>query len=201
MEWAPRRRVRDLGRVQFLSDQQSRRKGDAGALITNSEEITERVKTLRNCGTARRYEHPEAGLNSRLDELQAPILSARLDWLGEFTRRRQEIARKYLNTIDNGRIELLSPPNAEQSHVYHLFVIRCAERDRLAHFLEEQGIETLIHYPVPAHRQGCCQNLRCDPHGLPSAESHANQCLSLPCHPQLHDDDVAKVIATINQFE
>ena len=176
-------------------------KGDAGALITNSEKIAARVKTLRNCGTAKRYEHPEVGLNSRLDELQAAILSTRLNWLERFNRRRQDIARKYLAKIDNARVELLSPPNAEQSHVYHLFVVRCAERDRLAHFLSQHGIETLIHYPVPAHRQPCCQNVRCDPRGLPSAESHAEQCLSLPCHPQLHDDDVAKIIATINQFK
>ncbi len=114
---------------------------------------------------------------------------------------RQEIARKYLSTIDNGRIELLSPPNAEQNHVYHLFVIRCAERDRLAHFLDEHGIETLIHYPLPVHRQRCCKNARCDFRGLSAAASHAEQCLSLPCHPQLHDDDVAKITATTNQFE
>ena len=94
-----------------------------------------------------------------------------------------------------------SPPNAEQSHVYHLFVIRCAERDRLAHFLGEHGIETLIHYPVPVHRQRCCKNARCDSRGLSAAASYAEQCLSLPCHPQLHDDDVTKITATINQFE
>ena len=189
------------GAFSFYPTKNLGARGDAGALITNSEEIAERVKTLRNCGTARRYEHPEAGLNSRLDELQAAILSARLDWLGEFTRRRQEIALKYLSTIDNDRIELLSPPNAEQNHVYHLFVIRCAERDRLAHFLDEHGIETLIHYPVPVHRQRCCKNARCDSRGLSAAASHAEQCLSLPCHPQLHDDDVAKITATTNQFE
>jgi dTDP-4-amino-4,6-dideoxygalactose transaminase len=189
------------GAFSFYPTKNLGTKGDAGGLITNSERIAERVRTLRNCGTAKRYEHPEAGLNSRMDELHAAILSARLDWLGRFNRRRQAIARKYLDKINNARIELLSAPNPEQSHVYYLFVVRCAERDRLANFLREHGIETLIHYPIPAHRQRCCQNVRYDPRGLPSAESHAEQCLSLPSHPQLSDDDVAKIIATINQFE
>ena len=176
-------------------------KGDAGAVVTNSEEIATRVKALRNCGTSKRYEHPETGLNSRLDELQAAILSTRLHWLEKFNARRQEIAKKYFAEIKNPRISLLSAPEQHQSHVYHLFVVRCAERNRLASFLKKQEIETLIHYPIPAHRQGCCKSVRCDPRGLPNAESHAEQCLSLPCHPQLRDDEVEKIIATINQFE
>jgi dTDP-4-amino-4,6-dideoxygalactose transaminase len=176
-------------------------KGDAGALVTNSEEIATRVKTLRNYGATRRYEHPEAGLNSRLDELQAAILLTRLNWLDRFNARRREIARKYVAEIKNPRIRLLSPPVSAENHAYHLFAVRCAERNRLANFLKENGIETLIHYPIPAHHQGCCKGVRCDPRGLPNAESHAEQCLSLPCHPQLRDDDVARVVSTINQFE
>ncbi len=169
--------------------------------MTNSEELATGVKTLRNCGTSKRYEHPEPGLNSRLDELQAAILSTRLPWLEKFNARRQEIARKYFAEIKNPRISLLSAPEQRQSHVYYLFVVRCAERNRLADFLNKEEIETLIHYPIPAHRQGCCKGVRCDPRGLPNAESHAKQCLSLPCHPQLRDDEVGKIITTINQFE
>ena len=189
------------GAFSFYPTKNLGAKGDAGALVTNSEEIDTRAKKLRNYGTTQRYEHAEAGLNSRLDELQAAILSTRLNWLERFNARRQEIAGKYLAGIKNPRIHLLSTPILPQSHVYHLFVVRCAERNRLANFLMEHAIETLIHYPIPVHRQGCCKNVRCDPRGLPDAESHAQQCLSLPCHPQLRDDDVATVVSTINQFK
>src|SRR5262249_12115661 len=152
-------------------------KGDAGALVTNSKGIDTRPKKLRNYGTTQRYEHAEAGLNSRLDELQAAILSTRLNWLKRITERRQEMAATYLAGIKNPRIHLFSTPILPQSHVYHLFVVRCAERNRLAILLMEHAIETLIHYPIPVHHQGCCKNVRCDPRGLPDAESHAEQCL------------------------
>jgi dTDP-4-amino-4,6-dideoxygalactose transaminase len=190
------------GAFSFYPTKNLGAKGDGGALVTNSEEIANRVRTLRNYGEGkRRYEHLEAGLNSRLDELQAAILSVRLPWLEGFNARRKEIAAKYFGAIKNSRIQLLSAPSSAENHVYHFFVIRCADRDRLAQVLNEHGIQSLIHYPIPAHRQGCCRNTRCDPHGLPNAESHAEHCLSLPCHPQLRDKDVAKIIATISQFE
>jgi dTDP-4-amino-4,6-dideoxygalactose transaminase len=210
------------GAFSFYPTKNLGAKGDAGALVTNSAEIASRVKTLRNYGATKRYEYPETGLNSRLDELQAAILSTRLNWLEQFNARRQELARRFFAGIRNPRIQLLSAPitvaleNVKPSldgwhdsqkrwpaasHVYHLFVVRSAERNRLARFFEEHGIETLIHYPIPAHQQGFWKSVHCNARGLPNAESHAKQCLSLPCHPQLHDDDVAKVIATINQFE
>jgi dTDP-4-amino-4,6-dideoxygalactose transaminase len=110
-----------------------------------------RAKSLRNYGAIKRYEHPEIGLNSRLDELQAAILSPRLDWLPIFNARRREIAQKYFSEIDNVRIEVLSRPTTQENHVYHSFVVRCAERNRLADFLREAGIQTLIHYPIAAH--------------------------------------------------
>ncbi len=141
------------------------------------------------------------GLNSRLDEAQAAILSTRLNSLERINARRQEIARKYFAKIDNPRIELLALPGSSQNHVYHLFVIRSAERDRLAEFLNERGIQTLIHYPIPAHRQGCCRHVRTDPHCLANAELHGGQCLSLPCHPQLREDEIESLITAINQFE
>jgi len=141
------------------------------------------------------------GLNSRLDEAQAAILSTRLNSLERINARRQEIARKYFAKIDNPRIELLALPGSSQNHVYHLFVIRCAERDRPAEFMNERGIQTLIHYPIPAHRQGCCRHVRTDPHGLANAELHSGQCLSLPCHPQLREVEIEILITAINQFE
>jgi dTDP-4-amino-4,6-dideoxygalactose transaminase len=189
-----------VGTFSFYPTKNLGAKGDAGALVTDSEEIAARAKSLRNYGTVKRYEHREAGLNSRLDEVQAAILSARLDWLPRFNARRREIARKYLNDINNPRVELLTRPVAEENHAYHLFVVRCAERNRLGQFLKENGIQTLIHYPIAAHHQECCKRVSCDPRGLPNAGAHAEQCLSLPCHPQLRDDEVSKIITAVNEF-
>ena len=95
----------------------------------------------------------------------------------------------------------LAPPRSESSHVFHLFVVRCSDRDALASFLTDRGIETLVHYPIPAHRQQSLSGIRHDPRGLPHAERHAKECLSIPCHPQLRDDEVAGVIAAVNAFE
>jgi dTDP-4-amino-4,6-dideoxygalactose transaminase len=189
------------GAFSFYPTKNLGAKGDAGALITSAEQIAGRVKLLRNYGTRSRYEHTEPGLNSRLDECQAAILRVRLAWLQRLNTRRQEIANRYFDEIRNERVQLLAQPIAPDNHVYHLFVLQCTERDRLADFLKRAGIETLIHYPIPAHRQKCCQHLRHDPQGLSNAESHAVQCLSIPCHPQLPEADVSGVIAAVNQFK
>jgi dTDP-4-amino-4,6-dideoxygalactose transaminase len=189
------------GAFSFYPTKNLGAKGDAGAIVTSSAKIAARVKSLRNLGTTKRYEHSEQGFNSRLDELQAAIVSTRLRWLERFNAHRREIAQRYFAGVTNSRIQLLAPPIASENHVYHLFVVRCAERDRLAHFLKEHGIETLIHYPIPVHRQECCHDVRFDSRGLANAETHAAQCLSLPCHPQLRDEDVTAIIAALNQFE
>jgi dTDP-4-amino-4,6-dideoxygalactose transaminase len=175
--------------------------GDAGTLITNSSEIDQQARVLRNYGQSQRYHHPEVGLNSRLDELQAALLSTRLHWLESFTERRQQIAQGYLNEINHPKIQLMAPAMDITNHVYHLFVVRCAERDRLSSYLTEQGIHNLSHYPIPIHYQKPCREIRHDPHGLAHAESHAAQCLSIPCHPQMSDRDVAQVIEVLNGFK
>ena len=188
-----------FGAFSFYPTKNLGARGDAGALVTSSPEIAAKARILRNYGTRARYEHPEAGLNSRLDELQAGILTARLSWLDAFNARRQSVARKYRNGIDNPRLELLAAAR-EASHVFHLFVIRSARRDQLVRFLRERDIETLIHYPIPAHKQDSLRGVRSDPNGLPVAERHATECLSIPCHPQLRDDEVDEVIAALNGF-
>jgi len=162
------------GAFSFYPTKNLGAKGDAGALVTNSAEIASRVKTLQNYGANKRYEHLETGLNNRLHELHAAILSTRLNWLDQFNAGRREIAQRYFAEIRNRRIQLLSAPitvrsenskpsphdghasrrrSPAASHVYHLFVVRCAERNRLAHFLKEHGIKTSIHYPLLAHHQ------------------------------------------------
>lgn len=175
--------------------------GDGGALSTMNPALAHKAKQLRNYGQSERYYHPHIGLNSRLDELHAAILNVRLQYLTEWISRRREIAHRYSNEISNSSIQPLPLPSDPKAHVHHLYVIRSKERDLLAQFLKEKEIETLIHYPVPVHRQKPCVNIRCDPQGLPIAETHAAQCLSLPCNPFLTADEVTEVIEKVNSFK
>jgi len=190
----------DVGAFSFYPTKNLGALGDGGALTTSIDGIAAKARQLRNYGQSDRYHHPELGLNSRLDELQAAILRVRFTVLGEFTQRKRAIARAYRGGIRNPRLRLLAAPAQESSHVYHLFVICCDERDRLAEHLRAAGIESLIHYPIPNHLQPPCIGLRRDPMGLKAAERHAATCLSIPCHPQLTDTEVASVIRVLNEF-
>jgi dTDP-4-amino-4,6-dideoxygalactose transaminase len=172
--------------------------GDGGALITNNEALAARVARLRNYGQSERYVHPELGMNSRLDELQAALLSERLRWLEGFTARRRQVAAAYDARIHHPRVRLLAPAQEDGAHVHHLYVLLADDRAALARHLAEREVQTLIHYPVPVHAQAPCGALRRDPQGLPHAEAHAAACLSIPCHPQMSDDEVARVIEAVN---
>ena len=174
--------------------------GDAGALVSSSDAIAQRVSRLRNYGQSERYLHPELGMNSRLDELQAALLLERLRWLDSFTTRRRHIAQAYAAALRDARVGLLAPPQQAGAHVHHLYVVLSDERAALASHLAECGVQTLIHYPVPVHRQDPCIALRRDPQGLTKAERHAEQCLSIPCHAQMSDAQVAQVIDALNSF-
>lgn len=175
--------------------------GDAGALVSADDELVQRATVLRNYGQSERYHHTEFGLNSRLDELQAALLMVRLERLNGFIERRRKIAKIYRQKILNPRVKLLAEPIQTESHVYHLFVLISEERDRLAQYLKSNGVETYVHYPVPVHFQAPCKDLHSAPNGLPVAELHATQCISIPCHPQMSDPDVSTVIDVINAFE
>jgi dTDP-4-amino-4,6-dideoxygalactose transaminase len=174
--------------------------GDAGAVVTSDDGLAAASRRLRNYGQSVRYLHPDVGLNSRLDEVQAAILAERLRWLPEFTARRRAVAERYQERIDNPAVRLLEAPLVPESHVHHLYVLACATRDDLARHLEQAGIQTLIHYPVPVHHQEPCLEIRRDPQGLPHAEQHALTCLSIPCQPQLTDDEVDAVIDAVNAY-
>lgn len=174
--------------------------GDAGMLVTGDNSLAQRASRLRNYGQSVRYHHPELGMNSRLDEIQAAILSARLNWLPEFTTRRRQIAESYRSQIKNPAVEHLSAPEDPLAHAYHLFVINCDQRDALLTDLQLKGIQSLIHYPIPIHRQAACPGILRDPKGLGNSENHASTCLSLPCHPQMTDNDIAKVVSALNSF-
>jgi dTDP-4-amino-4,6-dideoxygalactose transaminase len=175
--------------------------GDGGMLITQSEKIAKEANCLRNYGQSTRYYHPILGMNSRLDELQAAILSVRLQWLTEFTQRRQDIASAYYSGIDNPQIGLPIKPQEDNSHSYHLFVVTCSERDKLQSYLQSHHVQALIHYPVPIHHQESCKLIYRDGKGLLNSERHATACLSLPCHPQMTNQDVEKVICVVNGFK
>lgn len=175
--------------------------GDGGMLVTSDEAIAKRASCLRNYGQSVRYQHPELGMNSRLDEIQAAMLSVRLKWLTEFTQRRREIADAYRKGISHPLVKMLSEPQEPSSHVYHLFVVMCEERERLQAHLQSKGVQALIHYPVPIHHQEPCLGIARDPLGLGNSEHYANICLSLPCHPQITNDDIETVIEAVNTFE
>lgn len=174
--------------------------GDGGAVTSDDPALVERVKRLRNYGQSERYHHPELGMNSRLDELQAALLRERLAWLAEFTLRRRVVADAYRSGLENPHISPLAAPEEPAAHVNHLFVVRCDERDSLQAHLRNVGVQTLIHYPIAVHEQEPCRSLRRDPQGLSNAERHARTCLSLPCHPQMSDEQVAQVVAAVNSF-
>lgn len=173
--------------------------GDAGALVTNDAHMSEAARHLRNYGQTERYRHDVLGLNSRLDEMQAAILTERLGWLRSFTSRRQAIAQRYRSEINNTRVTMLQP-GVDGANVCHLFVLLTSHRDALQAFLARNDVATVIHYPIPVHHQEPAHDVRRDPSGLSHAEHHGRSCLSLPCHPQLSDPQVEQVISLVNEF-
>jgi dTDP-4-amino-4,6-dideoxygalactose transaminase len=174
--------------------------GDAGALTTASPKVAEESRSLRNYGQSVRYHHPTLGMNSRLDELQAAILRARLHHLRAWVDRRRAIALQFTSGIRHPDVHLMPLPADPNRHAHHLFVVTCERRDELQRHLKANGIDSLIHYPIPVHFQEPCRDLRRDSHGLTQAEAHARCCLSLPCHPGLDDGQVDRVIEAVNGF-
>ena len=189
-----------VGAYSFYPTKNLGAAGDAGMLVTGDEALALRATQLRNYGQSERYHHPVIGLNSRLDEVHAAMLAARLPWMRGFNERRQAIAAAYRAGLRNPAVHLLLPPEEPAAHAHHLFVVTCARRDALQAHLLSRGVQTLIHYPIPVHRQSSCTELRRDPAGLGASERHAATCLSLPCHPQLADDELAQVIDAVNGF-
>ena len=174
--------------------------GDAGMIITDDDQVANQSSMIRNYGQSERYYHPIIGLNSRLDELQAAILNERVKWLNEFTQKRKWIANQYFNGIKNNLIQLLSRPDHEDEHVYHLFVIKCEKRETLMKYLNKNNIQSLIHYPIPIHYQESCLNIKRDPLGLKNSENFSSICLTIPCHPQLTTENVDYIINVLNNF-
>jgi dTDP-4-amino-4,6-dideoxygalactose transaminase len=170
--------------------------GDGGAVVTNDAALADRVKRLRNGGQTERYHHQESGVNSRLDEMQAAILRVRLAYLDEWTTRRREVAAHYRRELAHAPIALL--PECDRGHVYHLFVVLTTERKALRQHLSEQGIDTLVHYPVPIPRQPALAAQQ--PTACPLATIACDQVLSLPMHPALSQANLAEIAAAVSGF-
>ncbi len=164
--------------------------GDGGALTTNDAGVAARARRLRNGGQTERYHHAEFGVNSRLDELQAAVLRARLTFLPRWTERRRELGREYRRRLD-GVKSITVPPELEPGHVYHLFPVRSTSRESVQASLRTAGIETLIHYPVPVSRQPALSSTQ--PADCPHADRICAEVFSLPLYPALPADAVARI--------
>jgi dTDP-4-amino-4,6-dideoxygalactose transaminase len=171
--------------------------GDAGIITTNDDELYRVLVKIRNYGSSEKYIHTLKGVNSRLDEIQAAILSVKLGQIDEDISARKKIANMYLNGIINPLIKLPLIPK-DGSHVWHLFVIRAKSRDMLQRYLLENNVETVIHYPVPPHKQKAFGDMNLLK--LPITEKLSNEILSLPLWPAMKEAEVYKVIEILNNF-
>lgn len=171
--------------------------GDAGAITTNNTELALVIKALRNYGSHKKYNNQYQGVNSRLDEIQAAILNVKLKYLDEHTNSRQKIANYYIQNINHPNV-ILPDFGLDGQHVWHLFVIRCANRQKLQQHLNMRGIEVGVHYPIAPHHQLAYSNLR---HlELPITESLHEQVLSLPIWPNMTEEQMHSIVLACQEF-
>ena len=172
--------------------------GDAGAVTTNDELLAKTIRSLANYGSSKKYVFQYVGRNSRLDEIQAAVLDVKLKYLDEDVALRKNVAKRYIEGINNPRIKLPKVFDWNQ-HVFHLFPIMCERRDELQKYLTEHEIGTNIHYPIPPHKQDCYKEY--NGISLPITEMIHNQELSLPMSPCLTDEQIDYVIKVINEWQ
>ena len=172
--------------------------GDGGAVTTDDNDLATTIRSLANYGSSRKYVFPYRGRNSRLDEIQAAVLDVKLNYLNKDNARRQEIAAYYIDNIIN---PLIHVPNKDylQSNVFHIFPILCRHRELLQQYLSENGIQTVIHYPIPPHRQQCYSEW--NSLAFPVTEQIHHEELSIPLNQALTDKEVQEIVATINLFK
>jgi len=170
--------------------------GDAGAVTTNDSQLAEMVRALGNYGSVEKYITPYQGLNSRLDEIQAAILDVKLRYIDSENLRRREIAKRYIAEIKNPNVILPQISVNEKEHVWHLFVIRTTQRDKLQQYLAQKGVQTLIHYPIPPHKQGAYKEWY--KRDYPITEKIHEEVLSLPISSVLEGKEIATTIQLIN---
>lgn len=171
--------------------------GDGGAVTTNDEELAKVIRAVANYGSTRKYVFKYIGRNSRLDEIQAAVLDVKLKHLDEDNVKRKEVAKKYIAGITNPAIIL---PEVEDfdAHAFHIFPIRTKKRDELHDYLEENGIQTIIHYPIPPHKQECYKEW--NDRSYPLTEQIAREEISLPMSPVMTDEEINEVIRLINSW-
>ncbi|WP_445455077.1 DegT/DnrJ/EryC1/StrS family aminotransferase [Flavobacterium sp. HNIBRBA15423] len=171
--------------------------GDAGAITTNDVALAEVLFSMRNYGSKVKYENEIIGTNSRLDELQAAFLNVKLPHLDNENEKRRSIAKHYITEIKNDKI-VLPIWDESENHIFHLFVIRTENRNELANYLKESGIETMIHYPIAPHKQEALKEW--SDLSFPISKKIHNQVLSIPLNSGLKEDEINKIIEIINQF-
>ena len=171
--------------------------GDGGCITTNDEKLADKIRAIRNYGSNVKYHNIYKGVNSRLDEIHAAVLDVKLKYLDNDNNRRREIAKYYRENIKNPEI-ILPKTYDENAHVWHIFAIRTKERNRLQNYLRENGIETIIHYPIPPHKQECYKEWN---HlSFPITEEIHNTILSIPISPIMNNEEVVKVVRVINEY-
>jgi putative erythromycin biosynthesis sensory transduction protein eryC1 len=171
--------------------------GDAGAVTTDNEQLAQTIRSLANYGSTRKYEFTFKGKNSRMDEIQAAVLNVKLPYLDKENQRRKQIAKAYLECINNPQTTLIK--DNDRDNVYHIFPILCPSRNRLQNYLKDNGIETMIHYPIPPHQQEAYKEWN-EQH-YPITEFIHQQELSLPCNPTMTDEEVYQIIDSINMYQ
>ncbi|MBI3932533.1 MAG: DegT/DnrJ/EryC1/StrS family aminotransferase [Acidobacteria bacterium] len=191
--------ISGIGALSFYPTKNLGAFGDGGAVLVNDPDVAGRLRQLRNGGQTDRYHHVTAGINSRLDELQAAVLRVKLRHLAAWNERRRAVAAIYLREIEGAAVRLPEEQPYART-VYHLFVIRHPRRDSLATALEERGIGTLIHYPIPLHLQPAFAALGGKAGDFPVAEKAAGEILSLPLYPELTDAQAREVAASVREL-
>ena len=171
--------------------------GDGGCVTTNDDELAYRLRAIANYGSDYKYHHIFKGTNSRLDEIQAAVLDIKLKHLDEDNKRRREIAKFYRENIKSPNI-ILPQLKEEENHVWHIFAVRTNDRDKLKKHLEDNGIETNIHYPTAPHKQECYKEW--EHLSFPVSEKIHKQVLSLPISPVLVDEEVRNIVKAMNRF-
>lgn len=189
----------DIGCFSFYPSKNLGAFGDAGAIVTNDPKIAEDVRVFRNYGSEKRYYNKVVGTNSRLDEIQAGFLRVRLSHMKELEQEKADICSKYLQSITNDKIQLPSIREGA-THIWHQFVIRCDSRDNLIDYLNDKGIGTIIHYPIPPHLSEAYQYLNIGEGSLPITENYAKTVLSIPLYNGMTCEEQDRVISALNAY-
>jgi dTDP-4-amino-4,6-dideoxygalactose transaminase len=187
----------DAGGFSFYPSKNLGALGDAGAVTTNDEQLAKTIRALRNYGSYRKYENLYKGINSRLDEIQASVLLVKLKYLDRDNEKRRNIASYYKKNINNHKI-ILPELNRRESHVWHLFVVRTDDRDRFQNYLKERGIETVIHYPIPPHKQKAYTEW--NTRHYPITEEIHRTILSLPLDITMTEKEIDCVVNACNNY-